>query len=146
MHDISDDGTRPSPLTPIINPEEPSLKRVRITLPPSPPPDLQMSQLHFANSNQPRRTQRSSVSLSQSGGRVVFPADKIQDDEEKHRLRSGSKWRQYDLALLRVKFEPNEDSDLTMLDVEREWSPSQRQRILPISPRLLIAYRSRFIS
>lgn len=102
-----------------------------------------MSQPRFGNSNQPKRSRRT---RSQSGGRVVLPTDKIQEGEEKHRLRSGSKWRQCDLALLRVKFEPHEDSELTMLDVEHEWSPSRRQRILLIPPGLLIACRSRFIS
>ena len=86
------------------------------------------------------------MSLLQSGGRVVLPTDKVEEGEEHHRLRSGSKWRQYDLALLKVKFEPDEDSELPMLDVEHEWSLSQRQRILPSSHRLLIACRSRYIS
>jgi hypothetical protein len=71
------------------------------------------------------------VSPLQSGGRVVLPTDDVEEGEERHRLRSGSKWRQHDLALLKVKFEPDEDSELPMLDVEHEWSLSQRQRILP---------------
>ena len=142
MHNISDDQRRPSPSTPPINQEKPPLKRVRITLPPSPPPDAQMSQQSSTeNSNQLRRSQRTNVSL-QSGGRVVLPTDKVEEGEEPHRLRSGSRWRQRDLALLRVKFEPNEDSELPMLDVEHEWSLSQRQSILPSSNGLLIACRS----
>ena len=32
--------------------------------------------------------------------------------------------------LLKVKFEPAEESELSMLDVEHEWSSSQRQSIL----------------
>ena len=145
MHNINDDQPRPSlPPTPLIDPEKPPLKRVRITLPPSPPPDIQMSQQSIENNNQPRRSQRTNVSLLQSGGRVVLPTDKVEEGEEQNRLRSGSRWRQHDLELLRVKFEPEEDSELSMLDVEHEWSLSQRQRILPFSHRLLIACRSRY--
>jgi hypothetical protein len=133
MHNRNDDYLRPSPPTPLINREKPPLKRVRITLPPSPPLDVQMSQQSNENNSQPRRSQRTTASVLQSGGRVVLPTDNVEEGKEHHRLRSGSKWRQYDLALLRVKFEPNEDSELSMLDVEHEWTLSQRQRILPLS-------------
>jgi hypothetical protein len=135
MHNISgDDQTRPSPPpSPLLNTEKPPVKRVRITLLPSPPPDVQMSQQSIENNYQPRQLQLTNVSLLQSGGRVVLPTDQVEYGEEQHRLRSGSKWRQCDLALLKVKFEPDEDSDLPMLDVEHEWSLSQRQRILPCS-------------
>jgi hypothetical protein len=137
MHNIIDDQPRPSaPPTPQIGPEKPPLKRVRITLPPSPPPDVQMSQQSIENNNQPRRSQRTNVALLRSGGRVVLPTDKVEEGEEQHRLRSGSRWRQHDLALLRVKFEPDEDSELHMLDVEHEWSLSQRQRISPLFPSI----------
>jgi len=78
------------------------------------------------------------VPLLESGGRVVLPTDKVEEGEEHHRFRSGSKWRQYDLALLKVKFEPDEDCELPMLDIEHNWSFSQRQRILPSFPLLLI--------
>ena len=67
---------------------------------------------------------------------MVKLPDKVEEGEEQHRLRSGSKWRQHDLALLKVKFEPDEDSELSMLDVEHEWSLSQRQRILPLFPSI----------
>ena len=77
--------------------------------------------------SQPRRSQRTNVLHPQSSGRVVLPTDSV---EEIQRLRSGSKWRQRDLELLKVKFDPDEDSDLPMLDIEHEWSPSQRQSIL----------------
>jgi hypothetical protein len=132
MHNINNDQIRRSPPpTPLINPKNPPLKRVRIALPPSPPPDAQMSQQPIENSYQPRRSQRTNVSLLQSGRRVVLPTEKVEEGEEQHTLRSGSKWRQYELALLKVKFEPDEDSELLMLDVEHEWTLSQRQRILP---------------
>lgn len=78
--------------------------------------------------DQPRRSERTNVSLSQNSDRVVLPTDSV---EESHRLRSGSQWRQRDLKLLRVKFDPDEDSDLSVLDVEHEWSFSQRQSICP---------------
>ena len=137
MHNVNDDQPRPSPPpTPLTDSEKPPLKRVRITLPPSPPPDIQMSQQSIEDNNQPRRSQRTNVSLLQSGGRVVLPTDKVEEGEEQQQLRSGSRWRQHDLALLRVKFEPHEDSELSMLDVEHEWSLSQRQRILPFFPSI----------
>ena len=68
------------------------------------------------------------MSISNSSGRVVLTTDCV---EEIHRLRSGSKWRQHDLELLKVKFDLYEDSDLSVLDVEHEWSSSQRQSTLP---------------
>lgn len=72
-------------------------------------------------SSQPRRSQR-------SAGRVVLPTDSV---EEGLQLRSGSKWRQHDLEQLKVKFEPDKDSDLPMLDLEHEWTASQHRSILP---------------
>ena len=95
------------------------LKTVRIALPPSPPPDLEMESI--VAPNQPRRSQRINVAISE---RVVLPTDTVEQEE---RLRSGSKWRQHDLALLKVKFDPNEDSILSVLDVEHQWNASQRQ-------------------
>ena len=82
--------------------------------------------------SQPRRSQRTNASQSQGSGRVVLPTDSF---EEIERLRSGSKWHQHDLELLKVKFDPDEDSELSMLDMEHEWSPSQRQSNFPsLSP------------
>jgi hypothetical protein len=78
--------------------------------------------------SQPRRSQRTNVSLSQDSGRVVLPTDSV---EEINRLRSGSRWRQRDLKLLKVKFDPAEDCDLPMLDIENEWSLSQYQSAFP---------------
>lgn len=128
MGSICDDSLRP-PLTTHVSRETLPLKRVRITLPPSPPPDVQMSQNSMEISpSQPRRSQRTNLS---NGGRVVLPTDHVDEQEAQHRLRSGSKWRQHDLALFKVKFEPNEDSELPMLNIEHEWNLSQRQRTLP---------------
>src|SRR5208282_1281611 len=70
-----------------------------------------------------RRSQR----IKETSGHVVLPTDTVKEPE---RLRSGSKWRQHDLALLRVKFDPDEDSDLAVLDVEHQWSPSQHQSMI----------------
>jgi hypothetical protein len=87
------------------------------------------------------------ASVLQSGGRVVLPTNNVEEGKGHQRLCSGSKWRQYNLALLRVKFEPNEDSGLSMLDVEHEWTLSQRQRIPPGSSHaLLIASRNSYIN
>lgn len=106
-----------------------SRKTVRITLPPSPPPEFEMdSPSHDNQPNHPRRSQRINDSSSQASSRVVLPTDAVEKPE---RLRSGSKWRQHDLALLKVKFEPTKESQFSMLDIEHEWSPSQRQSILP---------------
>ena len=102
-------------------------KTVRITLPPSPPAESEMDFSSQENqTNEPRRSQRINVSSSQDVSRIVLPTDTV---EKADRLRSGSKWRQRDLALLKVKFDPEEDSELAMLDVDHEWSPSQRQSI-----------------
>jgi hypothetical protein len=119
----------PSPPTPLIGPQYPPLKRVRLVLPPSPPPEVQAMEGHSPDPQQPQRT----TVILQRGKRIVFPTDRAEEAEE-HRLRSGSHWRQHDLALLKVKFDPDEDSELRMLeDAEHAWSPSQRQRISPSS-------------
>lgn len=76
--------------------------------------------------SQPRRSQRTNV----NSDRVVLPTDSV---EEINRLRSGSRWRQRDLKLLRVKFDPAEDCHLPMLDIENEWSLSQRRSIFSFS-------------
>jgi len=74
----------------------------------------------------PRRSQRTCTSHKDTC--FVLPTDQVEGPEQQG-LRSGSKWRQADLALLKVKFEPDEDFDPHILDVEHEWSPSQRHRI-----------------
>lgn len=146
MHDISDDQTRPSSPSLVINPENPSLKRVRIILSSSPPFDLQMSHLRFENSNHPNRcSQRTSVSLSQGDGCVVFPIDKIQEGEENFDFEAVQSGDNVILSCFESSSSLTRISELIILDVEHEWSSSQRQRILLISPGLLIAYRSRFI-
>jgi hypothetical protein len=107
-----------------------SRKTVRITLPPSPPPEFEMdSPDQDTQTSHPRRSQRINDSSSQTSSRIVLPTDAVKKAD---RLRSGSKWRQRDLALLRVKFEPTEESEFSMLDVEHEWSPSQHQSILSL--------------
>ena len=113
-----------------------SRKTVRITLPPSPPPEFEMDSLDQDNqTDPPRQSQRINVSSSQTSNRIVLPTDAT---EKAERLRSGSKWRQHDLALLKVKFEPAEESELSMLDVDQEWSSSQRQSIL--SPHIKVLF------
>ena len=104
-----------------------SLKTVRITLPPSPPPDRQEMEQDIVEPIRTRRSQRISDSLSNiTSTRTVLPTDSVGPVE---RLGSGSKWSHHDLALLKVKFEPNEDSELSVLDGV-EWTASQRQSTL----------------
>jgi hypothetical protein len=79
---------------------------------------------------QPRRSQRTDVSHSQSSSHVFLPTDSVQETPQ---LRSGSKWRQHDLELLKVNFDPDDDSPLSVLDVEHEWTQSQRQSTIPDS-------------
>jgi hypothetical protein len=80
--------------------------------------------------------ERINVPSSQSSSRIVLPTDAV---EKSARLRSGSKWRQHDLALLKVKFDPAEESELSILDIEHEWSSSQRQSILSPHVKVLSA-------
>jgi hypothetical protein len=91
-----------------------------------------MSTQSVESGSQPGQLQRTDVSLLQRGGHVVLPADEVDQAEEHNRLRSGSKWQQHDLQLLKVNFEPTLDVELPMLDIEHEWSPSQRQRIFSL--------------
>ena len=128
------DQTHCSP--PLINLGKLPIRTVRISLPPSPPPDLPMLQQSIGDINQTRRSRTTSDSLLQGVGRVVLPTDTVEDDGE-HRFRSGSKWRQHDVALLKVKFTPDEDCELPMLDVEHDWSFSQCQRILSLLPMVV---------
>jgi hypothetical protein len=57
-------------------------------------------------------------------GCVVLPTDSV---EEGHRVRSDC---QHDLGILKMKFDPNKDSDSPVLDIENEWSLSQHRSIL----------------
>lgn len=116
-------------------------KTVRITLPPSPSPDSETESSMQDNQTSPaRRSQRIHGASSQtSSSQVVLPSDKVAQEE---RLRSGSKWRQYDLALLRVKFDPLQNSDLSELQVEHCWSDSQRQSVIPFFSRELLTVRN----
>ena len=76
-------------------------------------------------------TRRRSARIhAQTSTQVVLPTEA---PEEIERLRSGSKWRQRDLKLLRVKFDPAEDENLDMLNVEHEWTDFQRRGIPPSS-------------
>jgi hypothetical protein len=74
------------------------------------------------------RSKRTDVSFSQSSTVVVLPTDSV---DENPQLRSGSKWCQHDLKPLKVKFDPDEDSELSILNVEYEWNEVQRQSIVP---------------
>jgi hypothetical protein len=107
------------------------LKTVRITLlPPSPPPDVQEME-HVPEPSDTRRSQRISDSLSNvTSTRVVLPTDSVGQEE---RFGSGSKWSHHDLGLLKVKFDPKEDSELSMLDIV-EWTSSQRQSSFLLTP------------
>ena len=107
-----------------------SLKTVRITLPPSPPPDRQEMEQDIVEPIRTRRSQRISDSLSNiTSTRTVLPTDSVGRVE---RFGSGSKWSHHDLALLKVKFEPNEDSELSVLD-GIECTASQRQSTLSLN-------------
>src|SRR6266516_6801432 len=97
-------------------------KRVRISLLPSPPPDSEMTDM----GGEARR--RSARIQAQTPNQVVFPTEAPGEIE---RLRSGSHWRQRDLKLLRVKFDPAEDENLDVLDVDHEWTDSQRRGNIP---------------
>jgi hypothetical protein len=104
-------------------------KTVRITLPPSPPPDVHQME-DIPGPIHPRRSQRINNPFSNiDSTRVVLPTDSVEDVE---RLGSGSKWSHHDLALLKVKFDPEEESDLSMLNTI-EWTSSQRQSNLSLN-------------
>jgi hypothetical protein len=125
-------------------------KTVRISLPPSPPPeefDMEAETENASSSAHPSQSRRPQRIF----GRVVLPTDAVNDKE---RLGSGSKWHQRELALLKVKFDAQVHSELDVLDVEHQWSASQLQSISPLSawpgqvnPRfaepLTVRYRSR---
>lgn len=81
----------------------------------------------------PRQSQRINASSSQAFNRIVLATCVV---EKAERLRSGSEWRQHDLSLLKVNFDPPEKSELTMLDVDHEWSSSKRRSILSPPPIL----------
>src|SRR5204862_4525692 len=73
-----------------------ALKKVRITLLPSPPPDSLVEMeldsadtAQYSQSPSLRRSQR----VSETSGNIVLPTDSV---EESDRLRSGSKWRHND--------------------------------------------------
>src|SRR5271170_220032 len=86
-----------------------------------------------------RRSQRVHGASQTSSAQVVLPSDNVTQEE---RLRSGSTWRQYDLALLRVKFDPLQNSDLSELHVEHCWSDSQRQSVIPFFSCKLLTVRN----
>ena len=70
--------------------------------------------------NLPRRLQRirtPPLSLPKTSDHVVLPTDAVENDE---RVRSDSKWRQTDLALPKVKFDPDVHSDMPVLNVDHE--------------------------
>jgi hypothetical protein len=109
-------------------PPSTSTKTVRIALPPSPPPDhLEMDSPAPSKSNPPAPSEsnppvhRHSDRILSQRDRIVLPTDAVKEPE---RLRSGSRWRQHDLALLRVKFDPDVDSRLAVLD-GLEWTTDQ---------------------
>jgi hypothetical protein len=76
-----------------------------------------------------RRSQRTTEEV-EGASRVVLPSDRVQEAEDQLRFRSGSKWRQHDLKLLKVRFQPEEEAELPVLDVESNWTPSLSRRIL----------------
>jgi hypothetical protein len=116
-------------------------KTVRITLPPSPSPSETESSMQDNPASPARRSQSIHGASSQtSSGQVVLPSDKVAQEE---RFQSGSKWSQYDLALLRVKFHPLQNSDLSELNVEHCWSDSQRQSVIFFFSSELLTVRNR---
>ena len=113
-----------------ILPVERPRKTVRITLLPSPPPDVHEMEQDIPPAIHPRRSQRINDPVSNiDSTRVVLPTDSVRHVE---RLGSGSKWNHHDLALLKVKFVPEEESDLSMFNAV-EWTPSQRQSTLSLN-------------
>jgi hypothetical protein len=104
---------------------ETHIKTVRIALPPSPPPEMEPD-----SKPQARRSERIHHSLPD---RIVLPTDAV---EEPERLRSGSRWRQHDLALLKVKFDPDVDSRLSVLDAQEPWTAEQWRSTSPPPPPL----------
>jgi hypothetical protein len=102
-----------------------NIKTVRIALPPSPPSELLEMENPPADSDSESeskpRARRSERTHSQPD-RIVLPTDAVKEPE---RLRSGSRWRQHDLALLKVKFEPDVDSRMAALDGQESWTAEQ---------------------
>jgi len=120
----------------IVSPEPPQTslhakttrKIVRIVLPPSPPPDRSMNQADNDHSQTaPRRRSQRINGLASRVTDIVLPID---DVPRLKRLRSGSKWRQNDLMLLKVRFDPAEESELDILHIDHEWTYEQRESIL----------------
>ena len=112
-------------MTVLTAPTRKNPKTVRLNILPSPPPEFEVD-MPMQDEQQPRRSERPDVLFSQRP--IVSPTDSV---DERLQLRSGSKWRQHDLELLKVKFDPDDDSELSVLDVEHGWNESQRESTIP---------------
>jgi hypothetical protein len=107
-------------------------KRVRISVPPSPPPEIDDIMADFESPQwkksplQPRRSQRLRVlQHSQLTNVIVFPTDPV--TEPPRFCDQASRWGVADLKLLEVGFFPDVDSHLSMLDVDSQWTVEQRE-------------------
>lgn len=116
----------PNQTTALTVPTRKHPKTVRLNLLPSPPPEVELNMPMQDDQLQPHRSETTDVVFSQRT--IVSPTDSV---DEKPQLRSGSKWRQHDLELLKVKFDPDDDSELSVLDVGHEWNENQRESTIP---------------
>jgi hypothetical protein len=74
-----------------------------------------------------RRSERTRVPISDDDSRVVLPTDPVKYKLSFH--GSAGTWQEDDLQLLKVRFDPDEVSELSVLEVEHEWKSRHRQRI-----------------
>lgn len=74
-----------------------------------------------------RRSERTRLPISDDDSRVVLPTDPVEYKPSFH--GSAGTWQEDDLQLLKVRFEPDEVSTLSVLEVEHEWKSRHRQRI-----------------
>lgn len=77
-----------------------------------------------------RRSERIRLPASDDDSRVVLPIDPVEYKPSFH--GSAGTWQEDDLQLLKVRFDPDEVSDLSVLEVEHEWKSRHRQRIYPL--------------
>jgi hypothetical protein len=76
-----------------------------------------------------RRSERIRLPVSDDDSRVVLPADPVEYKPSFH--GSAGTWQEDDLKLLKVRFDPDEVSGLSVLEVEHEWKPHHNRRICP---------------
>jgi hypothetical protein len=83
-----------------------------------------------------RRSERTRLPISDDDSRVVLPTDPVEYKPSFH--GSAGTWQEDDLQLLKVRFDPDEVSELSVLEVEHEWKSRHRQRIYPFVKSCLI--------